>query len=341
MTIKLIYLGLSSNMVFNNLSPMFWVCNVCFLLLVSCAGANNNDDVWFSNSEIDDVLRHSIHKKIEYKIGLDTNGNSLWKRVERIQEFKKDGNLEYEIYPRYSSIEYDLSNVDVFTKLKLLGSMSETNIPTGEIDSIKYFYDKGGKLQKEVKQFSQFNQTILYKYNSNGDVIEKCVFADINQFNCRYSNYDYSDNGKIFSRVDSVGKLGDVGQRTNSFGGSVIRYEYQYDLEGRLIFNGEEGRVFDDSNKIVEFYFVSGNGLKEEIISNVYDDENKLVSRNFSKAGGWMTKSNGDLDTTDLKYRVSRMEYFLYDNKGLILQKKEISAEGKLLSLATYEFEFY
>ena len=91
--------------------------------------AQNSYTSALEKNEMDIASKYSIYRKIEYKVGLDTSGNSLWERIENIKEFDNNGKLILIIYPIYKAIDLDMSNINVFSELKLISSsMVETNI---------------------------------------------------------------------------------------------------------------------------------------------------------------------------------------------------------------------
>jgi hypothetical protein len=268
-------------------------------------------NVAFLEYQDKEILSENKIKKItEYKIGLDKNGDSRWKRVESIKFYNQNGLIVMGIFPKYTMVVPqkkggmtidELSNIQLF----------ETNLPTGEIDTIFYTYDQRENLTL-IKD--RYNKTIN-KYDSNNNIIEKCFYSEILETVCHFHKYKYNSQKKIISKIDSFG----VSSYNKGYRQPNIYSTFKYDKNFNIIFDGKYSKIYNMKNQLISISIGDGSKFK---ISYFYDDLGRI------------NQLNGDEN-----YQTNT--YFFYNDQNLVQEKKTLDKNGKLKKLFKYEYKSF
>lgn len=280
----------------------------------SCNRIQNDKYDLFEDHEREIVLKHKISKINEILIGLDSLGIPLFKRIDKIKFYNKEGLLSMEIQPYYKSKPNPHEN-DPFYILKqsYYKHTYATNIPNGEAYTIIYEYDKLGNLTSKKEP----SYLTTYKYDTNNNCIERCIKSEIRETNCINSIFQYNSNNQIITKLDSFSTHSV--QNGREFNTSNRKFVYEYDKSGRVIYDGQARRVFNDQNQLIEVKF---DGDQRTIISYFYDKDGHRVKQ---------TRTEKNLANT----------YFLYNGKGLLSEEKILDYNKTLVELMQYEYEYY
>jgi|GEM_PF-2085605 len=295
-------------------------------LIIGCSNTTKNSKYnLFEDHERDIVFKNKIHQITEIKIGLDTAGNSLWKRTELIKFFNKDGLLIMTVLPKYLTRDpfpkhksgssgfslNDLNNIEYLT---------ETNIPNGDADTVFYEYDNRHNLISRKE--NDFITT--YKYDINNNCTEKCWKGEYSESSCNYSFFEYNKENQIITKTDSFGvRSNNLGIKVNNPNRKLY---YKYDKLGRVIFDGEFERVFNDKNQLTEVSNLSNKERSDKFLF-FYDKNGLRVKKT------WIEKS--------IYYKRTSDTYFFYNEKGLLREAKVLNEKNTLTELKRYEYSFY
>jgi len=289
----------------------------------------------FEVHEREIVLQNKISKITKIEIGLDTTGNSLWKRISETKLYDKEGFLIMEISPKYVSRPWPKSSPDGMTidEMNYYSIISKTNIPNGEADTTHFGYDKNEKLISIKDEF-----LTTYKYDKYDSPIEKCVSSEYLETVCHIKRYEYDENERIISRVDSSGVM--ASRKGRKWNIPTKKIFYKYDNEGRITFEGEYERVFNDKGQLIEVkQFIEGNDSLGDKYIFAYNSEGKRVSEKYTRviSSSWNPETNV---VSNIKTKTT-YKYFYYNEKGLLKQEKILNENDKLTSLKNYEYAFY
>jgi hypothetical protein len=140
------------------------------LIVVSCNTQAQKKYDLFEKDNREYVLNNNISEIIEYEIGLDTSGNSMWKRVSNIKLYNKEGLLIKSSTPDYISRTWKVNGSQGATleEINYNLKMSKTDIPSGKIGITYFEYDDKGNLISLKGSDLQ----ITYKYDENNNEIE-------------------------------------------------------------------------------------------------------------------------------------------------------------------------
>ena len=308
---------------------------VLILLIVSSCNKNLQKKYnLFENDNSEYILKNNISEITEFKIGLDTSGISLWKRIKSIKIFNNKGLLIKTINPGYITAPFPKSSSEGFSidEINYYLSMNETNIPNGKVDTTYFDYDENQNLLSTKNEF-----LITYKYDTNNNEIEKCVSSEYNETVCNFKRYVYDENQRIKYCIDSSGvRASRDGRKYNL---PTKKSIFKYDKNGKVIFDGEYNRVFNENGMLISISkFDSDNKSIINKYEFTYDTYNRKVSETFTQqvSSSWDPKTN----ITSNRKTSSIRKYFYYDAKGLLKQEKTLDNKDKLISLVNYEYKF-
>jgi hypothetical protein len=281
------------------------------------------------------VLNNNISEIIEYEIGLDTSGTSMWKRVSNRKLYNKEGLLIKSSSPDYISRDWKVNGSQGATleEINYNLKMSKTDIPSGKIETTSYEYDDKGNLIS----LKGSNIHITYKYDINNNEIEKCVSSEYGETVCNYKKFIYDENQKIKYSIDSLGVRASSDGRKYDL--PTKKYYFTYDKKGNVVFDGTYNRKFNEQGLLISIFKLSQDN--KNIIHQYeykYDNNNRKVSETFTQqiSSSWDPVTN---TTSNIKTNTTR-KYFYYDDKGLLKQEKTLDKNDKLISLLNYEYKF-
>ncbi|MBZ0180522.1 MAG: hypothetical protein K8F36_14650 [Melioribacteraceae bacterium] len=231
-------------------------------------------------------------------------------------------------------------------------------------------YTKNGKLDYVERYTSKGNIDLKWTYDYNGEdhLIHK--EAQTGAGFIRYKgDYTYDSDGDVIKRIELNIKNGEYEtseieyagagapkliEKHNSNGDLIETTNLEYDEQGRLISlehkNGK-GNLFrfveyeyDSLNRVIKEISVDAMKIKKEIFYEY--DENGYVS--LKDAGHFKQVFTNDskgniiqeevLDGED--YLQQRYEY-VYDNKGLLIERLRYDGMGNAAFYTKYEYEFH
>lgn len=279
------------------------------LILVSCTNQkkyNYHDNISHDQSAIAKI---GISKSTETKIQNDSNGNAIWKRVEKYRFFNEKGLCIKEIKPAYEHKFSDFKDMIGVETINYLGFS----------DTIYNEYDKVGHLIKRTESTfdykgNNYNKTTEFKYNGNGNLTSECTRAENSEIQCIYSEYKYGSDKQIISRKDSTDFEieWDLSKP----------FDYKYDEERNLVYDGKYLYVINKAAKTIEmipkrkFY----EGIKYS-----FDKSSRKIkeTRTFEVEQNW---KEGD-----------ETLFFKYDSRELLVETKVI-IKGKIKYLLNYTY---
>jgi hypothetical protein len=304
-------------------------------IVVSCNIQAQKKYDLFEKDNREYILNNNISEIIEYEIGLDTSGTSMWKRVSNSKLYNKEGLLIKSSTPDYISRNWKVNGSQGATleEINYNLKMSKTDIPSGKIETTSYEYDDKGNLIS----LKGSNIHITYKYDINNNEIEKCVSSEYGETVCNYKKFVYDENQKIIYSIDSLGVRASSDGRKYDL--ATKKYYFKYDKNGKVIFDGIYNRKFTEEGFLTSICKLSKDN--KNIIHQYeykYDKNNRKVIETFTQqvSSSWdpVTKI-----TSNIKTNTTR-KYFYYDNKGLLKQEKTLDKNDKLISLLNYEYKF-
>ena len=309
---------------------------VILLVVTSCSKHFQKKYNLFENDETEYVLKNNISEITEYKIGLDTSGNSLWKRIKIIKSYDKNGFLTKTIAPEYVNKPISKSITDAMSlesfENYLCSDVGDTNIPNGRAETTSFNYDEEGNLLSTQNEY-----LITYKYDNNNNEIEKCISQDYSETVCHYKRYEYDENKRVKCCIDSSGAMSSSNGR--KFVIPTKKSYFKYDKNGRVIFDGEYNRKFNEKGLLINISkFDTDNKSIIEKYEYKYDTNNRKVSEIFTQEDTSISyiKNSGSSNRNP----IIRKTYFYYDAKGLLKQEKTLNDKDKLVSLINYEYKF-
>lgn len=308
---------------------VFTILIIVTISITSCNTNNKKTFDLFERKEQEIALENGISQISEIEIGLDTAGNSLWKRTNQIKYYDDKGLLVKVIRPLYFTKTWAKSSSGLGMTLDEMSynmRMSETNIPNGKVDTTFYSYD-----DKENLISIKGKYLTTYKYDEHNNEIEKCISAEYYETVCHSKKYSYNENGDIISRIDSSGaRSSSRGRKINIPTNKIF---FKYDKEGRIIYDGEFKRIFNDKGQLVKMT----DSIEGNKYAFTYDNEGKRVTETFTLivSKSWDSKNV----LTNVKTSTTK-KYFYYNEKGLLKQEKQLDENDKLISLKNYEYVF-
>ena len=299
------------------------------LFVLSCNKNIHKPFDVFEENENDIVLKNNIKEIKEIEIGLDTAGISLWKRTSSIKQYNKDGNLIMSIAPIYISNPWPEPKPGgmKIEEMEYYLTKSQTNIPSGKVDTTLYNYDNQQNLISIKNEF-----LTTFKYDSFNNQIERCISSNLSETSCYYSKYKYDEKGQIIFKIDSIGMISNAIGHKNQRPKKVF---YKYDDFGRIITNGEYIRKFDSKGRLKEVEDL----LRGDKYFFEYDNEGKRVSETYVKLTSSIfdEKRNISIPIETKTFRT----FFYYNEKGLLREKKQVDENNKLVALTNFEYLFY
>lgn len=294
--------------------------------IVSCNIQAQKKYDLFEKDNREYVLNNNISEIIEYEIGLDTSGTSMWKRVSNRKLYNKEGLLIKSISPDYISRPWKVNGSQGATldEINYNLNMTKTDIPSGKIETTSYEYnDKGNLISLKGS-----NIHITYKYDINNNEIEKCVSSEYGETVCNYKKFVYDENQKIKYSIDSLGvRASSDGRKYNL---PTKKYYFKYDKKGNVIFDGRYNRMFNEEGLLISVIEYSSDNKDIKIkYEYTYDTNKRKASEAFTQILSYSAKTT---NTT--------RKYFYYDDKGLLKQEKTLDKNDKLISLLNYEYKF-
>ena len=310
-------------------SKAFIILTILFLI-ISCNKPVQKQYNLFDRDDRTYILKNNISEITEYEIGLDTSGNSLWKRISTIKLYDKKGNLIKTISPGYITKPWPKSSPEGLSMdaISYYSTISETNIPNGKVDTTYFDYDDNGNLLSSKNEF-----LLTYKYDLNNNEIEKCVSSEYTETVCNFKRFVYDENQRIKYSIDSSGARASRDGRKYDL--TTKKSFFKYDKNGNVVFDGEYNRIFNQKGLLVKVYKFNNdnNNYVENIYELKYDNKNvKIVEKYTSQLPVDQFKKNTSI--------YSKKKYFYYDTKGLLIQEKTLNNKDKLVSLIKYEYKF-
>jgi len=216
------------------------------------------------------IKKMGIKLSKHYHISLDINGRPQWNRLEYVKIYNKDGQVEMVINHRYMEKEIPAKEGGLtLDDLNHLGSLTETNIPSGVIDTTKYFYD----VSKNRIREEYYDGIILnIKYDKMNNQVERCVTSKNDETSCYYINWEYKDN-RIISKKDSVGISSSNRRPHSEINKSMKKNFFKYDNSGRVIFDGNYQRKFDSQGRLKEIIAMIRDSIPGE--RHIFEYDNK------------------------------------------------------------------
>lgn len=309
---------------------------VILLAVTSCNKHFQKKYNLFENDDTQYVLKNNISEITEYKIGLDTSGNSLWKRIKIIKSYDKNGFLTKTIAPEYVNKPISKSITDAMSlesfENYLCSDVGATNIPNGRSVTTSFNYDEEGNLLSTQNEY-----LTTYKYDNNNNEIEKCISQDFSETVCHYKRYEYDENKRVKCCIDSLGAMSSSNGRKTVIP-TKISY-FKYDKNGRVIFDGEFNRKFNEKGLLINISKSDTDSKRIiEKYEYAYDASNRKVSEIFTQED--TSISYIKTSVSSIRKPIIRKTYFYYDAKGFLIQEKTLNNNDKLISLINYEYKF-
>ena len=272
------------------------------------------------NAEILSKNKVKLQKTIW--ISLDSNSQGLWKRIEQIDVYDKNGLRIMNIRPKYKELPSPpVPDEQEFWK------EHRTNIPTGVNDTSFYEYLKGKVIKEIDRTYSDLglpyvDEITTYKYDNHNMLTEICATSKLSETVCRYKKYIYDDNGRILYEIDSLSE----NSITITGSSQILKYEFKYDSKGNIIFDGIYNYIFDNKNKLIKKQ--ADNYLNYLNISFIYlyDDLGNIIKE---------TEIDNTIEDKDTIYI-----YTHFNDKNLEDERRNVR-RNKLRRLTKYEYEFY
>jgi hypothetical protein len=283
------------------------------------------------------IVKENNIKIIEtYKIIIDLNNKPAWKRLEYYKIFDENGRVIMSCSPKYFRKEAprkpggmtwdELNHIEWFT---------ETDIPTGKVDTSFYTYTKDGYQIKNTD-----GSVYSYKYDKYDNLIEKCVGSDLSETTCNYTIYDYEE-GKIKFKRDSIGRstLWDNEMFKQRSANYSQKKEYKYDNLGNIVKDDQYEYNYDDKNRLIEIKEKRDSIITGRYLIKYKNGKNISTILKITRVGSsWNEKTKvttwgTDYDTTYTIYN--------YNEKSLKNEIKMINNNNILLSLEKFEYKYF
>ena len=181
----------------------------------------------------------------------DENGNMLEEKYEGSVVDVQKCVYEYDTYGNITSAKCFTAdgelNGTVENEVDKKGRLVKKVISqdNGDKNTVTYKYDAKGNVIEESSEYDGRTESITYEYDNKNNLV-KSTFGSDNGYGSRYEDtYEYSSDGKLIKSIYTQKE------------GYTCTYEYKYDNNGYLI---EEKRV--DSDEIVQIcsYLNDKNG---------------------------------------------------------------------------------
>ncbi len=291
---------------------------IIWITIISCSGVTTDKryDIHDENYGQNILRKNRVSELNVIESGIDTSGNSMWKRLLVKKRFSKNGLMLTAIYPNY--VEKKIQNKtnmtleEISNLVSALPSMTQTNIPIGTADTTFYSYDKNDNLIEKKNK----DQSVRFKYDQNNNCIAECYSSEFSETTCKYSIYKYDHQNKIISKVDSADVIsGKHGILRNS---STYEFPYEYDGLGRITSDGQFRMTYNNTGQLIK---LSGIGFKYENIMS-YDKDGHLIKE------------------TEVDHHGTTSHFYHYSNNGLLEEEKTLNSFNKLIELKKYEYVF-
>ncbi len=313
--------------------------SLTLLFLLSCGNVKikNTRHTNFYGENMEEIVKENHIKIIEtYKVVLDLNNKPAWKRLEYYTIFDENGRVIMGCSPKYYQKEApskpggmtleELSHLEWFT---------ETDIPTGQIDTSFYTYTTDGY---QIKNHD--GSVYSYKYDKYDNLIEKCAGSDLSETTCNYTIYDYEE-GKIKFKRDSIGRstLWDNERFKQRSANNSQKKEYKYDNLGNIVKDDQYEYSYDDENRLIEIKEKRDSVVTVRYLIKYKSGKNiSTILKITLEGGSWNEKTNvttwgTDYDTTYTIYN--------YNEKLLKNEVKMIDKKNELISLEKIEYKFF
>ena len=293
----------------------------------------------FYGENIQEIVKDNQINIIEhYKVVLDLDNKPSWKRLEYYEIFDEDGRIIMSCSPKYFQKELprkprgltleELSHIEWFT---------ETNIPTGQIDTSFYTYNKDGY---QIK--NEDGSVFSYKYDKYDNLIEKCGSDELSETTCNFTIYEYADGkGKIKFKRDSIGKstLWDNERFKLRSANNSQKKEFKYDNLGNIVKNDWYEFSYDSKNRLTEIKEKQDTVITGKYLIKYKSGKSISTILKITRDGGsWNEKTNlttwgTDYDTTYTIYN--------YNEKSLKNEIKMIDKNNILQSLEKFEYKYF
>lgn len=298
---------------------------IVFILLLSTSCDKRKPYKLIDSDDKEIILKNNISKITQIEVCLDTAGNPMFKRIINYKLYDKNGFLTQEIVPQYVQKPW-IKFENVLIELKYNSKMTNTNIPSGRVDTTYYKYDNNGNLISTIDN----NIQVKSKYDENNNEIERCVSSEYGETTCNYYTYKYDENNKVKYVIDSFGV---DGGRSNI---PSIKKNFKYDKNDRVIFDGDYYKEYNERGLLIKFY--KNNIDNSEYIDDLYEFEYDNQDKKVVEKIKLHVPKEMFLKNTVI---YSQISYFYYNDKGLITQRKTLDNNNNLIDLINYEYDFY
>jgi YD repeat-containing protein len=278
---------------------------------------------------------------------------------------------EFKLDEKYLIKKFEIKSrsmyVDLYRNDSLIYSSKEKSIwdsclyDTNGNRTEDYYGGFDGKIYKNVYNYDKFGRKIKAETrNFRGDTItasrtyeydDTCLVSEIrngpNNTNISVTRYFYNKKHQLISKIDS--------------GQYEIKYTYEYDEWGNLVMTAEENPLepvhrnkrdikYDDAGRIMTVTNYGSEGTVNMVEHNKYDDRGNVIE----KLNTWPGRSLNQrlLYSYDSLNRVTKfLEYengkemfntsYVYNESGLLTEKRNYDPYGKLGSVYRYVYEYY
>lgn len=231
-------------------------------------------------------------------------------------------------------------------------------ISNGEMKNIylknTYLYDEYGKLISKTDTSASSYKKISLSYEDNGNLEEELVL-DSKGTKIKRISHEYDDLARLIESVekdlpgdckvtkkyayDSYSNMAKYSMNNTCKDADInsldISYVYKYDKQGNIL---EKNTLYPAGGYRTEQFTYSVNGLLTQnyvitgtdiytVFLYTYDKNNTISKVERTEVSGLERK----------KYS----QVFKYDKNGNILEKQELSEDGKLIYKNKYYYEFY
>lgn len=156
----------------------------------------------------------------------------------------------------------------------------------------KLYFNKNGKIQKEIYNYIGFGETSYVNIYDNDILIKVRVYDDDGKEFRRILVSDYSKNGYLFSLIDEDGEVLLIGNTVYSNNNFIHERVLDFERGYKHLSN----RIISSENLLVKFEFFS-----ESVVDSVFDD------KSFDKLGNFEFKNDPS---------IFHYEYIKFDEFG-------------------------
>jgi hypothetical protein len=314
---------------------------ITILFLLSCGNTNikSKRHINFYGENLQEIVKENNIYIIEtYKVVLDLNNKPAWKRLEYYEIFDENGRAIMGCSPKYFKNEAprrqggmtleELSHIEWFT---------ETDIPTGQIDTAFYTYTKDGY---QIKNHD--GSIYSYKYDKYDNLIEKCVGSDLRETTCNYTIYDYVDGeGRIKFKIDSIGRstIWDNERYKQRSANNNKKYEFKYDKLGNVIRDAQYEYSYDTENRLIEIQEKNDSIITERHLIKYKSGKNISTILKITLQGSTWNE-NTNIKTWGKEYDTTYTIYN-YNEKSFKNEIKMIDKNNELMRLEKFEYKFF